>query len=45
MPIRATQLRERMLAELKKQGDPRVLGNGDLFDLYPTVKPTPKGWK
>lgn len=24
-------------AELKKQGDPRVIGNGDIFDSYPRI--------
>ena len=29
------QLRQQMEAELKEQGDPRILGNGDVFDNYP----------
>lgn len=31
---KATALREKLFDELKKQGDPRVLGNGDVFDDY-----------
>jgi len=30
-----TQLRQQMESELREQGDPRVLGNGDVFDKYP----------
>ncbi len=30
------QLHDRMYKELVRQGDPRVLGNGDVFDNYPT---------
>ncbi len=29
------QLRQQMEAELREQGDPRTLGNGDVFDKYP----------
>jgi N-sulfoglucosamine sulfohydrolase len=29
------ELGELLISELKKQGDPRVLGNGDIFDSYP----------
>ena len=31
---KAAAMREKLLAELKKQNDPRVLGNGDVFDNY-----------
>lgn len=31
-------LREKLFAQLKQQADPRVLGNGDIFDNYPTAK-------
>ena len=31
-------LREKLLAELKRQEDPRVLGRGDIFDRYPSAK-------
>ena len=31
---KATALRGKLFDELKKQGDPRVLGNGDVFDNY-----------
>jgi len=30
-----TKLRHQMEAELTAQGDPRTLGNGDVFDKYP----------
>ncbi len=29
-----TNLRETLMSELKKQNDPRVLGQGDVFDQY-----------
>ena len=29
------ELRSKMEEELTKQGDPRVLGYGDIFDFYP----------
>jgi arylsulfatase A-like enzyme len=35
---RMTALREKLFAELKRQGDPRVNGKGDVFDQYPTTK-------
>ena len=28
-------LKDKLIGDLKKQGDPRVLGNGDVFDQYP----------
>lgn len=37
----ATKLHDKLMAELKKQNDPRVLGQGDVFDNYPTTKPKP----
>jgi arylsulfatase A-like enzyme len=33
-----TALREKLFAELKRQNDPRILGQGDVFDRYPTAK-------
>jgi uncharacterized sulfatase len=30
-------LRNKLLSELKRQGDPRVLGYGDIFDSYPRM--------
>jgi len=39
---RTTELRDTLLTELRRQHDPRVLGQGDLFDQYPTVKPPAK---
>ncbi|MFZ5831663.1 MAG: sulfatase [Planctomycetota bacterium] len=41
----AGKLRDTMMAELKRQGDPRVLGQGDVFDNYPTVRPAPADWQ
>ncbi|MBA4062437.1 MAG: heparan N-sulfatase [Isosphaera sp.] len=35
---RAAALREKLFAELKRQGDPRALGKGDVFDNYPTFR-------
>lgn len=32
--VKAKQLRETLMAELKQQRDPRVLGNGDVFERY-----------
>jgi N-sulfoglucosamine sulfohydrolase len=34
----AAKLKERLFAELKRQDDPRILGNGAIFDNYPTAK-------
>ncbi len=39
---KATTLRELLFAQLKKQNDPRMAGQGDLFDQYPTSKPITK---
>ncbi len=38
-----TSLREKLTTELTKQHDPRVLGQGDLFDNYlsPRAQPAP----
>jgi len=33
-----TKMHDKLVAELKRQSDPRVLGQGDLFDNYPTAK-------
>jgi arylsulfatase A-like enzyme len=35
---KAAALREELFAQLKAQKDPRVLGQGDIFDNYPTFK-------
>ncbi len=32
------RLRETLMVELRRQEDPRVLGNGEVFDNYPSVK-------
>jgi arylsulfatase A-like enzyme len=37
--VTMTALREKLFAQLKAQNDPRVLGQGDVFDNYPTFKP------
>ncbi|PAW69998.1 MAG: hypothetical protein B9S38_08685 [Verrucomicrobiia bacterium Tous-C4TDCM] len=45
---KAAALREKLFDELKKQSDPRVLGNGDVFDNYDSAgnkKPKQKGAK
>jgi uncharacterized sulfatase len=34
-----TRLRERLLAYLKETGDPRVTGNGDVWETYPRYSP------
>jgi N-sulfoglucosamine sulfohydrolase len=34
---RVNQLRERMESELKVQNDPRMAGNGKIFDEYPAT--------
>ena len=34
---RKSALRQQLLGELTEQGDPRMLGNGDVFDEYPTA--------
>lgn len=33
-----------MTAELKVQGDPRALGNGQIFDTYPVAAPAAKNF-
>jgi len=35
---RAAAMREKLFAELKRQGDPRMAGKGVLFNNYPTTK-------
>jgi N-sulfoglucosamine sulfohydrolase len=35
---RAAAMREALFAELKRQADPRILGNGDVFDNYPSPR-------
>jgi hypothetical protein len=42
---KATALREKLFAELKKQDDPRVLGKGAIFDNYDSPKAKPKATK
>ena len=38
------ELREKMLAQLKAEGDPRALGNGAIFDTYKYVGARGKGY-
>ena len=38
MKPKLTALRAELFAQLKEQNDPRVLGQGDVFDNYPTFK-------
>ena len=35
---RMTELRKKLFAELKRQNDPRILGQGEVFDNYTSVK-------
>ena len=37
----AMKLHDKLIAQLKQQNDPRVLGQGDVFDNYPTTKRAP----
>jgi len=37
-------LRQTLMTELKRQKDPRIVGDGDAFDHYPTIKPAPREW-
>jgi hypothetical protein len=37
---RAAALREKLMAELRRQQDPRALGQGDVFDQYPSPRVT-----
>jgi hypothetical protein len=37
---RLTKMIEAMTAELKSHGDPRALGNGQVFDTYPVATPS-----
>lgn len=37
-------LRDRLFAELKAQGDPRMLGQGHLFDEYPYANPNERNF-
>lgn len=42
-PAQATRkerMRERLFEHLRATGDPRVCGNGDIFDTYPFYQPT-----
>ena len=40
----ATDLKQTLVAELERQKDPRLAGNGEQFDQYPTIKPAPPDW-
>jgi hypothetical protein len=39
---RLTQLREQLFRELTEQADPRMLGQGHVFDEYPYANPAQK---
>ncbi|MFM8702671.1 MAG: hypothetical protein ACKOHG_02175, partial [Planctomycetia bacterium] len=39
-----TKLAERLMAALREQEDPRVLGKGDVFDQYPAPVYAKKAW-
>jgi arylsulfatase A-like enzyme len=41
LAAKTKELREKLFAELKRQQDPRILGQGDLFDGYSGTKPLP----
>ncbi|MDV6028793.1 MAG: sulfatase [Phycisphaera sp. RhM] len=41
---RLAQLRQQMESELKAQGDPRMFGNGDIFDAYEYTSPSTAGF-
>jgi hypothetical protein len=34
-------MREKLFAQLREQKDPRILGQGDVFDNYPSTKRPP----
>jgi N-sulfoglucosamine sulfohydrolase len=36
MPEKTAALRDTLFAELRRQADPRILGQGDVFDAYPS---------
>ena len=37
---RMARMREKLFAQLRATGDPRVCGDGDIFDTYPFFQPT-----
>jgi N-sulfoglucosamine sulfohydrolase len=41
----AALLKEQLFADLRQQQDPRILGQGEIFDRYPTAKGLVKGNK
>jgi arylsulfatase A-like enzyme len=45
MAMKTKSLREKLFAELERQSDPRVLGEGNRFDEYPGTKPLPQSKK
>jgi N-sulfoglucosamine sulfohydrolase len=38
MPEKTSALRDELFAELRRQADPQILGQGDVFDAYPSPK-------
>ena len=41
---RRTALREEMYVRLRAQGDPRMFGQGEVFDRYPHANPAHAGF-
>ena len=39
---KTTALREKLMAELKTQNDPRALGHGEVFDAYESPNSRPR---
>jgi arylsulfatase A-like enzyme len=42
--LRLAKMNEAMTEELKSQGDPRALGNGQVFDTYPVAAPAARNF-
>jgi hypothetical protein len=40
LAAKAAALREKLMAELRRQQDPRALGQGDVFDQYTSPRVT-----
>ena len=41
---RLTKMQQAMTAELQSQGDPRALGNGQIFESYPVATPSARNF-
>lgn len=44
LAAKKSEMNALLIAELKNQGDPRVLGDGDIFDNYEYAHPSTKGF-